>query len=67
MLIESAPDFTKTLTVRIDDDLYYALTAISQSKRKSKSVIVRDYLIDGVVKEKKNPSYRFSPSNELRT
>jgi predicted transcriptional regulator len=49
--------------VRIDDELYYALTAISQSKQKSKSVIARDYLVDGVVRERKNPTYSFSPSN----
>ena len=63
MLIESAPDFGRTLTVRIDDELYYALTAISQSKQKSKSVIARDYLVDGVVRERKQPTYNFSPSN----
>jgi len=63
MLIESAPDFGRTLTVRIDDELYYALTAISQSKQRSKSVIARDYLVDGVMRERKNPTYSFPPSN----
>lgn len=63
MLIESAPDFGRTLTVRIDDELYFALTAISQTKQRPKSVIARDYLVDGVLRERKNPTYNFSPSN----
>jgi hypothetical protein len=63
MLIESAPDFCKTVSVRMDDELYYALLAISQTKRVNKSVIMRNYLVDGVLKERKSPSYNFTPSN----
>lgn len=44
MLIESAADFTRTFTVRIDDELYYAITALSQTKQKSRSVIARALL-----------------------
>jgi hypothetical protein len=47
----------------MDDELYFALLAISQSKRVNKSVIMRNYLVDGVLKERKNPSYNFTPSN----
>lgn len=63
MLIEPAPDFTRTFTVRIDDELYYALTALSQTKQKSKSVIARDFLVDGVMKERKLKTHIFAPSN----
>ena len=63
MLIETAPDFCKTVSVRMDEELYFALLAISQSKRVNKSVIVRNYLVDGVLKERKNPSYNFTPVN----
>ena len=63
MLIETAPDFCKTVSVRMDEELYFALLAISQSKRVNKSVIVRNYLVDGVLKERKNPTYNFTPVN----
>lgn len=63
MLIETAPDFCKTVSVRMDEELYFALVAISQNKRVNKSVIVRNYLVDGVLKERKNPTYNFTPVN----
>jgi len=63
MLIESAADFTRTFTVRIDDELYYALTALSQTKQKSRSVIARDFLVDGVMRERKMKTHIFTPTN----
>ncbi len=63
MLIESTADFTRTFTVRVDDELYYAITALSQTKNKSRSVIARDFLIDGVMRERKLRTHIFTPSN----
>jgi len=63
MLIEPAPDFSRTLTLRIDDELYYALAAIASTKSRSKSVIARNYLIDGVMKERKMPTTVFVPAD----
>ncbi len=63
MLIESTADFTRTFTVRVDDELYYAITALSQTKNKSRSVIARDFLIDGVMRERKLKTHIFTPSN----
>jgi predicted transcriptional regulator len=59
MLIELHPSTTKTITCRVDDELYYSLTALSQSVRKDRSVLVRKFLVDGIEKARKTRPTNF--------